>query len=285
MASFVRSAPPRRAEWSLEDAAQFAALKEFKLLQLLSTDKKALATARRLGFLFGHTQTQPHSPAAPVGGAAAPAPRGAADASSSSPSAAPSRARQRPARGAQPAVRAPAQMQTHPPAVTVGGAAATATVAPLAAGDLLAAGSSRANAKQHRSAERSARRHLARQRRVRASANAMLYLVRLRRRALQRRVAADSASDQMSEFSTRVTVDCDEMHLEYPTSPCSSASSKRGRSESPPPSSAGSSGSAARTPLLLAHVQHVGRSRRTVWTGCVSIAGDVSARAGGNTKG
>eukprot|EP00966_Prymnesium_polylepis_P072265 1678605-Prymnesium_polylepis.1 len=56
MASFVRSAPPRRAEWSLEDAAQFAALKEFKLLQLLSTDKKALATACRLGFLFGHTR-------------------------------------------------------------------------------------------------------------------------------------------------------------------------------------------------------------------------------------
>ena len=74
--------------------------------------------------------------------------------------------------------------------------------------------------------------------------------------------------------------------LRRDTSPCSSASSKRGRSESPPPSSAGSSGSAARTPLLLAHVQHVGRSRRTVWTGCVSIAGDVSARAGGNyTKG
>eukprot|EP00966_Prymnesium_polylepis_P298332 6893632-Prymnesium_polylepis.1 len=42
MASFVRSAPPRRAEWSLEDAAQFAALKEFKLLQLLSRDKTGL---------------------------------------------------------------------------------------------------------------------------------------------------------------------------------------------------------------------------------------------------
>ena len=66
MASFVRCAPPRPLqtppEWSLEDAACFffffffAALKEFKLLQLLSTDKKALATARRLGFLFGHTR-------------------------------------------------------------------------------------------------------------------------------------------------------------------------------------------------------------------------------------
>ena len=54
MASFVGSAPPRRAEWSVDDAARFAALKEFKLQQLLSTDKKALATARRLGFMFGH---------------------------------------------------------------------------------------------------------------------------------------------------------------------------------------------------------------------------------------
>eukprot|EP00966_Prymnesium_polylepis_P222021 5136856-Prymnesium_polylepis.1 len=46
----------------------------------------------------------------------------------------------------------------------------------------------------------------------------------------------------MSVYSTRVTVGCDEMSLEYPTSPCSSALSKRGRtSESPPPRSAGSS--------------------------------------------
>jgi hypothetical protein len=33
----------------VDDPARFAAFKEFKLLQLLSTDKKALATARRLG--------------------------------------------------------------------------------------------------------------------------------------------------------------------------------------------------------------------------------------------
>eukprot|EP00966_Prymnesium_polylepis_P249089 5759121-Prymnesium_polylepis.1 len=53
----------------------------------------------------------------------------------------------------------------------------------------------------------------------------------------------------MSEYSTRVTVDCDEMSLEYRISPCSSVSSKRGRSESPPPRSAGSS--VARTPPSL----------------------------------
>jgi len=79
MASFVGSAPLRRSEWTVEEAARFAALKEFKLLQLLSTDKKALrATARRLGFLFGQTQTQPHVPAVPAGDAAV-LPDGAAD--------------------------------------------------------------------------------------------------------------------------------------------------------------------------------------------------------------
>ena len=47
MASFVGSAPLRRAEWTVADAARFAALKEFDLLKVLSTDAKALATARR----------------------------------------------------------------------------------------------------------------------------------------------------------------------------------------------------------------------------------------------
>ena len=71
MASFLRAArpPPRRAEWSVDDCALFAARKEFELLKLLSTNKKALATARRLG-LF-HIQPQPHPPAAAEGGAAA----------------------------------------------------------------------------------------------------------------------------------------------------------------------------------------------------------------------
>ena len=66
MASFLRSAAPPRREWSLEEAALFAARKEFELLKLLSTDKKALATARRLGFLFGQTQMQmqPQTPPA-----------------------------------------------------------------------------------------------------------------------------------------------------------------------------------------------------------------------------
>eukprot|EP00966_Prymnesium_polylepis_P179570 4157630-Prymnesium_polylepis.1 len=53
----------------------------------------------------------------------------------------------------------------------------------------------------------------------------------------------------MSEYSTCVTVDCDEMSMEYFTSPCSSASSKRWRSASPPPCSAGSSAAGPHTPF------------------------------------
>jgi len=41
MASFLRSSSPPRREWSVADAALFAARKEFELLKLLSTDKKA----------------------------------------------------------------------------------------------------------------------------------------------------------------------------------------------------------------------------------------------------
>ena len=51
MASFTRRRSPAAA-WSVDDASTFAAQKEFKLLQLLSTDKKAFTTARRLGLFF-----------------------------------------------------------------------------------------------------------------------------------------------------------------------------------------------------------------------------------------
>ena len=229
MASFLRAAAPPRREWSLEDAACFAARKEFELLKLLSTDAKALATARRLGFSFN--RMQPHSqtqhPAATAGDAAAAQPTGTADDASAAPPAAPPRVRRRPARCVQPAARTHAQPQTHTPAVAVGSAAAAATVASSVAGDLLAAGPPRANAKQRRGAERSARRHVARQRRVRTSAIAVLFVLKLQRRARQRRAAAGL------------------MELSSPTSPAS-ASSKRGRSHSPTSRCAGSS--AGRTP-------------------------------------
>ena len=72
MASFARSAlPPRRREWTVEEHALFAARKEFELLRLLSTDKKALATARRLGLSTTAANPQPHSHS----GAARQAPR------------------------------------------------------------------------------------------------------------------------------------------------------------------------------------------------------------------
>ena len=48
MASFARSPAPR-TEWTIAEAALFAARKEYELLRLLSADKKALATARRPG--------------------------------------------------------------------------------------------------------------------------------------------------------------------------------------------------------------------------------------------
>ena len=59
MASFCR---PRssRAVWSIEESALFAARKEFELLRLLATDKAALTTARRLGYLVGGRGEQPH---------------------------------------------------------------------------------------------------------------------------------------------------------------------------------------------------------------------------------
>ena len=57
MATFARRRSPAAA-WSVDDASTFAALKEFKLLQLLSADKKALATARRLGVFSAQPQPQ-----------------------------------------------------------------------------------------------------------------------------------------------------------------------------------------------------------------------------------
>ena len=56
MASIARRRPPA-AVWSVDDASTFAALKEFKLLQLLSADKKAFATARRLDGCLRGTQS------------------------------------------------------------------------------------------------------------------------------------------------------------------------------------------------------------------------------------
>jgi hypothetical protein len=133
----------------------------------------------------------------------------------------------RAARNPEPAARAPSQAQTHSPAATVDGATAAAPVVPPVFSDPQATGSPRANAKKRRSPERSAQRHAARQRRIRTRIIAVLFLLKLRRRARQRRAAVSL------------------MELSSPTPPAS-ASSKRGRSNSPASRYAGSS--AGRTP-------------------------------------
>ena len=164
----IARAPPRRTEWSVEECALFAARREFELLKLLSSDKKALATARRLGFSSGGQQ-RPRALLA---------------------DAAPARASR--AVGTQ-----------HPPAPP------------------------RANARQRRSAERSARRHAARQRRLRATALAVLFLSRLRRRARLRRDLQD-----LEELADAAPTD---------------ALAKRGRSSR---GSSSASSSATSSPLL-----------------------------------
>eukprot|EP00966_Prymnesium_polylepis_P051128 1183356-Prymnesium_polylepis.1 len=96
MASFARAAAPPRREWSVE---RFAARKEFELLQLLSTDAKALTTARRLASTRppsrtpGAADAKAQHPAVAAGDVAAAPSAGAADGSSAASRATPRRAR------------------------------------------------------------------------------------------------------------------------------------------------------------------------------------------------
>ena len=115
MASFAARRPPRAA-WGVEECARFAALKEFELLRLLSTDRKALATARRLGLFASHSQ--PHPPAAAVGGAAATAPSAAADQSSAAPKVPNARQKRSAARSARHHAEMRAAQPPHPQSPT-----------------------------------------------------------------------------------------------------------------------------------------------------------------------
>ena len=115
MASFAARRPPRAA-WGVEECARFAALKEFELLRLLSTDRKALATARRLGLFASHSQ--PHPPAAAVGGAAATAPSAAADESSAAPKVPNARQKRSAARSARHHAEMRAAQPPHPQSPT-----------------------------------------------------------------------------------------------------------------------------------------------------------------------
>ena len=47
--AFLRAARPAGREWTVEEAAVYAARRDFELLKLLATDKRALRTARVLG--------------------------------------------------------------------------------------------------------------------------------------------------------------------------------------------------------------------------------------------
>ena len=135
MASFTSHRPPAAA-WSVDDASTFAAQKEFKLLQLLSADKKAFATARRLGLFSAKQQPQQ----------------------------------------AQTARSAASRTQPRVPS----DAASGAKTGP--------------NARQRRSAARSARHHAQRQFQVYRLAIAVLYVCRLRRRCRLRADLADLES-------------------------------------------------------------------------------------------
>jgi hypothetical protein len=156
-------ASPRQDSWTIEQCALFAARRDFELLRLLSTDKKAFTTARRLGGLF----SQPHlaRTAADVSSSGASSIRPTADASS------PVGTHGERA-GSARSSRCPSQ-----PSTIVSSAKDVAAVpAPL-------------NARKRRSAKRSARRH--RQRRWRSDVLALIFLLRLRRRVRLRRDLVD----------------------------------------------------------------------------------------------
>ena len=143
MASFVVRQPSRR--WTVEECAVFSARKEYELIKLLATDKRALATARRLGCFAsaGHPHSHPLPPAA---------------------------------------------------------SAARATRPPKQQADVVP----RCNARQRRSALRSAKRHRSRQLVIRSRILALLFCIRLKRRVRLRRDLhdLDALSDTPPEGGT-----------------------------------------------------------------------------------
>jgi hypothetical protein len=174
---------PPRPSWSLAERARYGAVRDFELLKLLATDRKAFTTARRLDLFQSHPQ--PHPLAAAMSGAdAAVAPGVAAAAAAAASSGSPSSASRRAARSVRPA--AVAHPHPPPPAIAVGreAGAAVSSTRDRPVGDAPAPA---ANARRRRSAERSARRHCARQRPVRCCALAILFILRVRRRVRLRR--------------------------------------------------------------------------------------------------
>ena len=213
----------------MEQCADFAALKEFKLLQLLSTDKKALAAARRLGLAAG---------AAATAGAAARQGQGAArDAMQGG---------DRPAgaAGAPPArptaERHAQRRQAHEQQQGEAAAAAPAPAPPCANGHARhAAGGAQpastagvGNSRQRRRAARSARQHAQRREAWWSrSLLAIAFTIRLRiatRRARAIEAAAIDAAraqqDQRASYAA-VVVSPNKRRLSTPASSCNSAAS------------------------------------------------------------
>jgi len=235
MASFARRS--LRPAWSVEEHALFAARKEYELLRLLSGDKKALATARRLG---AFRQSQPHLPAVAAGGVQAAereAPQGApADAAGSlrdghrAPRRAAARRAQQPAVQAAPAV-ASASVTSGSSAPAAGGTGLEGTAADSA--------SAPRSARQRRSAVRSARSH--------ARPVLTLYFQRWARyhACLQRDLRE---LDDLEELSGEGSVDAESEEPEPPVA-------KRGREPDSSSSSqaASSSSTASSFSLRIAH--------------------------------
>ena len=191
MASFLHR-PQRHADWSVEDCALYAARKEFELLKLLSTDKRALATARRLGLFqaAGHPHAPSPSPTAAALGGDSPGDSVGADDASAKPRG--SRSQRRPACNASAPTLATVHAQhalSHPPANAPPGARAQAEEA--ARPPLLRREQQQQNARQRRSAARSAQRHAERQRPLRVAVLACSFMLKLQRRARLARSLAE----------------------------------------------------------------------------------------------
>ena len=187
MEGLLRAArpPPRRPEWSVEDHALFAARRDFELLRLVVSDKKIWTAARRMG-LFSHSHSHPPAATASAGARSSVGGAGAAPAAQSGCHLRPPR---RPAQRARLGGR-DGQSQSQPlqPADAADDATTAVASRDRPAGDASAKAD---NAKRRRSAARSARRHLQRQRCIRSRMLAVLFALRLRRRARLRRALQD----------------------------------------------------------------------------------------------
>ena len=177
--------PARRPDWTLEECARFAALRDVEFLSALAKNDAALRVARRLR-LFN----QPH-PGSSAAAAESTGVRRAASVDVASTNASPSRGRRRrAARCARPA-RPPEhpQPQPHPPtaavAVAAGHGASVAAPTPQVAD----ASSVKLSSRKRRSAARSGRHHGAIKwlRFIRSRTLAVVFALRLRRRARLRR--------------------------------------------------------------------------------------------------